>query len=107
MVFINNSINDFTNFDFKTLSSILKSIPPLEFGLLGGVIGVIISAPLNSAELNSLGNFLQLISQVMLTIQAQIELVTPSYPLREELATLQNEINEKFNYLYNLIQKNK
>lgn len=103
---INDPLSDFKNYDFKSLSSFLKNIPPLEFGLLGGIIGVIISIPLSSAELNSLGNFLQLVSQAMLTVQAQLELTSPSFSDAKELESLRNDINEKYKTLLNLIYKN-
>lgn len=95
------SLNDFLDFDFKSFSSFLSSIPPLELGFISGIIGTIISAPLSSSELNTIGNFLEAIGQVMLTIQAQIELVTPSYPSRNEFDDHKKNINKLFNDIMN------
>lgn len=77
-------LDEFLDTDFKAFSQLLLSIPPLEFGLLSGIIGTLISSVLSSSELNSLGNFLEAIGQVMLAIQAQEQLIAPHYPLRSE-----------------------
>lgn len=105
VIVIDDPLFNFKNYDFKSLSSFLKNIPPYEFGLLGGVIGVIISIPLSSPELNSLGNFFQLISQAMLTIQAQMELTSPSFTAAEEFELLKKDIDNRYNSLVDLINK--
>ena len=58
-----------------------------------------------SSELNSLGNFLELVGQVMLTYQAQLEFCTPSYPENEKFEALMKDINNKYNELLSLIKK--
>lgn len=101
----NKTINDFTNFDFSSLSSFLSKISPTEFGTIGCLVGLMISIPLNSNEQNSIGNFFELIGQVILTIQAQQSFSTPEVASLEELEKLKKETNEKFKILYKEIKK--
>lgn len=61
----------FVNYDFRSFSDWLFSLNPYEFSLLGAVAGFIISPTLTVNQQNSLGNFLELIGQVILTINAQ------------------------------------
>ena len=62
---------EFTNYDFVSFSDWLFSLNPYEFTLIATLIGFIISPSLNSNEQNSLGNFFELLGEVLLTIQAQ------------------------------------
>lgn len=100
----NKTINDFTNFDFSTLSSFLSKISPMEFGTIGCIVGLLIAAPLNSNEQNSLGNFFELVGQVILTIQAQQSYSTPQGATTVELEKLKKETEEKFKILYKEIK---
>lgn len=70
--------------DIKSFAQFLFSIPPAEFALLSSIIGVIIAAPLELMEQQSIGNFLVSTGQSILTYYSQKELI------------LQNRI-EKFN----------
>ena len=63
--------NDFINNDFVSLSDWLFSLNPYEFTMIATLIGFIISPQLNLNEQNSLGNFFELLGQVILTINAQ------------------------------------
>ncbi|CCY08418.1 MAG: hypothetical protein MRZ09_07810 [Coprobacillus sp.] len=87
------------------MSSLLQSLSPLEFGTIGCLIGLILSASLTSDELNSLGNFLELVGQVMLTVQAQMETVSPQYTHIDSFNNLKKDLDEKFKNILN--KKNK
>ncbi len=58
-----NEINEFSKF--------VKSLPPNEFALTACLFGFIISQPLDSLSQQSVGNFLELVGQVILTISSQ------------------------------------
>ena len=83
------------------MSSLLQNLSPLEFGTIGCLIGLILSAALTSDELNSLGNFLELVGQVMLTVQAQMETVNPQYTHIDNFNDLKKDLDEKFRNILN------
>ncbi len=62
---------EFVNQDYNSLSSWLFSLNAYEFSLIGAAIGFAISPTLTINQQNSLGNFFELIGQVILTINAQ------------------------------------
>lgn len=64
-------INNFINQDFASLSNLLYTLNPYEFTFIATLIGFIISPTLTINEQNSLGNFFELLGQVILTINAQ------------------------------------
>lgn len=66
-----NSFNKYSKEDLIGFSKFLDSLTPLEFTTLGCIIGIIIASSLNNNEQNSVGNFLELVGQVILTNQAQ------------------------------------
>ena len=71
MININSFYNKYTKEDLIGFSKFLASLAPLEFTTLGCIIGLIITSSLNNNEQNSIGNFLELVGQVILTNQAQ------------------------------------
>jgi hypothetical protein len=62
---------DFVNQDYATLADWLFSLNAYEFSLIATAIGFAISPSLTINQQNSLGNFFELIGQVILTINAQ------------------------------------
>lgn len=62
---------NFINQDFDFFSNWLSSLNPYEFSLIATAIGFTISPSLSINQQNSLGNFFELVGQVMLTISAQ------------------------------------
>lgn len=62
---------EFINLDFKSFTDALFSLNAYEFSLLGTVIGFAIAPTLTVNQQNSLGNFFELIGQIILTINAQ------------------------------------
>ncbi len=100
-----NQFDDFINQDFNSFSEWLFSLNPYEFTLIATIIGFAISPTLTINQQNSLGNFFELLGQVILTINAQGETirqhkalksnVTPyleSKNLEEEILKLKLEI---------------
>ena len=74
MVYIkDNPINNFINYFF--------SLNPYELTLIGNILGIIIAKPLTLNQQNTLGNFLELIGQQILTIQAQGSNLAPNFNL--------------------------
>lgn len=57
--------------EYKSLIDEFFNLPPYEFTLFGNVIAYFIALSLNNSQQNALGNLLELIAQVLLTIQAQ------------------------------------
>lgn len=67
----------------------LTSLSPFEFTTLGVIAGYILSYGLSVNQLNAIGNWFELIGQLMLTIGAQKTLKSPgvSYQEFQELKT--------------------
>lgn len=90
--------NNFVNQDFNAFSNWLFSLDPYEFTLLATVMGVIISPSLTVNQQNSLGNFFELLGQVILTINAQnvtirqAQAINPSIKPTLETNSLEEEI---------------
>ena len=61
----------FINQDFDSFSNWLFSLNAYEFSLISTIIGFAISPTLTLNQQNSLGNFFELLGQVILTINAQ------------------------------------
>ena len=96
MVYIkDNPINNFINYFF--------SLNPYELTLIGNILGIIIAKPLTLNQQNTLGNFLELIGQQILTIQAQGSNLAPNFINTIDFNHLLNEFNFKFEYLEELI----
>lgn len=68
---MNDSMNQFINNDYKSLSDFLFSFTGNEFAIFSSIIGFIISQNLTIDQVNSLGNFFEGIGQFMLTKAAQ------------------------------------
>lgn len=90
-------ILSYQNNKYKTFASILNSLSPLEFTLIGNIVAWYITLNLTPNEQNSIGNWFEMIGQIMLTYQAQ---ATPSITLQEfnnlinEVKSLRKDINE-------------
>lgn len=67
----NSSFEKFIKQDFNLLSKWLSSVNSYEFALYGVVAAFLIAPTLNANEQNSLGNWLEEIGQILLTISAQ------------------------------------
>lgn len=67
----NSSFENFINQDFTLFSKWLSSINSYEFALYGVLAAFLIAPTLNANEQNSLGNWLEEVGQILLTISAQ------------------------------------
>lgn len=81
----------------KNFSLWLDSIPPYEYSLYATITGYIIAYFLNTNTQNALGNWFELVGQVILTISAQAS-ATPTSgeykALKQEVVNLRNELNQ-------------
>lgn len=62
---------NFINQDFSNFSNWIFSLNAYEFTLIATIAGFVISPTLTVNQQNSLGNFFELLGQVILTINAQ------------------------------------
>ncbi len=56
---------------YNKLADLLSSLTPFEFTTIGVIFGYFISLQVPIAELNSLGNWFELVGQILLTYSAQ------------------------------------
>ena len=102
----NDNIKSFIDLDFSSFSKYLNNLSPLEFSTLGSLIGLIMIQGLSVSEQNSLGNFFELIGQVLLTSASQAQLQDPDLSLNDFLK-FQERYNNDISYLLNKIKNNK
>ena len=67
----NTDFNNFINQNYSELSNWLNTLNPYEFALMGTIAAFLIAPTLNANQQNSIGNFLEEIGQILLTISAQ------------------------------------
>lgn len=95
----------FSNYDFSSFSDWLFSLSPYEFTLIATLLGFLISPTLTVNQQNSLGNFFELLGQIILTVNAQsvtlsqsknkISTIKPYFEsnnVEEEILKMKNEI---------------
>lgn len=100
VLYMNENIDKFIDQDFKSLSKWLFTLDPYEFTLVSTIIGFIISPSLTINEQNSLGNFFELLGQIILTINAQATTLNS-----KKNVNIYNEIEELKNEIRNLKDK--
>lgn len=67
-----NEFNNFINEEsLKNLCSYILNLTPFEFTTSATIVGYIISILLTTAEQNSVGNWFELVGQIILTFNAQ------------------------------------
>lgn len=66
-----DQFENFANQDFDSFSKWLFSLNAYEFTLIATILGFLIAPTLTYNQQNSLGNFFELLGQVILTINAQ------------------------------------
>lgn len=97
---MNNNF-DYNNYKDMTCNSFINYLLTLsanELTLLAVGIGFLLSANIDANKQNSLGNFFELIGQLLLTLSAQNIELQPDYPSRQE-------IQQQINYLKQEIEK--
>lgn len=77
-------------YEFKDMScnafiDLLLSLNEYELTILGCAIGLLLAPTITINQQNSLGNFFELVGQVLLTINAQAVNLQPNAPSRNEL----------------------
>lgn len=73
---MNDSIHQFINNDYKSLSDFLFSFTGNEFAIMSSIVAFIISQNLDIDEVNSIGNFLEAVGQFMLCKAAQDQVLS-------------------------------
>lgn len=96
------SQDSFNQEEIKNFASWILTLSPFEFTTLGTIVGYLLSLSLTTAEQNSLGNWLELVGQIILTFNAQADANTPPSAaqycnLVKKVQELEKRINEKAN----------
>ena len=76
---------EFGDMSCNAFVDLLLSINEYELTILGCAIGLLIAPTITVNQQNSLGNFFELIGQVLLTVNAQAVNNQPSSPSRQQL----------------------
>lgn len=92
--------NDFNQQEIKNFASWLLSLSPFEFTTLGVIVGYILALSLTSDEQASVGNWFELVGQIMLTFNAQgSNDQSPSYSQYYDLVKKVNDLENQLNNL--------
>lgn len=78
------------NENIRNLSSIILKLSPFEFVTVGTIIGYLLSINLTVTEQNSLGNWFELVGQIILTFNAQGSINIP--PSAKEFIDLKKKV---------------
>lgn len=82
--------------------NMLLSLNEYELTILGCAIGLILAPTITVNQQNSLGNFFELIGQVLLTVNAQAVNLQPNAPSRQDLYALLKDLQQQINDLRNI-----
>ena len=93
----------FKNMSCNNFISYLLSLSPNELSILGSLLGLFLSQGIDPNMQNSLGNFFELVGQMLLTISSQNILLQPNYPSRFELQQQINYLKKEIENLKNSI----
>ena len=88
--------------NLKNLTSIILKLSPFEFVTLGTMVGYLLSVNLTINEQNSLGNWFELVGQIILTFNAQGSINIPPSPqdylnLKKKVDELEKQIKKESN----------
>ena len=90
---MNRDFQKFKDMSCKSFIDYLLSLSSNELSLLAVFLGYLLSINIDASKQNSLGNFFELIGQLLLTISAQTFNFQPSTTeLQQEINTLKIEI---------------
>lgn len=88
-----NKLEQLINTEYiKNLSSFILSLSSFEFVTAGTLAGYIISSVLTTQEQNSVGNWLELVGQIVLTFNAQGSANLPPSP--KQFIDLEKRVGE-------------
>ena len=76
---MNEFINKLDKKQIKSFSHELSKLSPTEFITIGSIIGIFLSNSITPNEQNTLGNFLEMVGQILLTSYAQSTVTNPRY----------------------------
>ena len=93
-----DGLYEFGDVSCNAFIDLLLSINEYELSILAFAIGAMLAPTITINQQNSLGNFFELIGQVLLTINAQAINLQPNAPSRQQL-------NEKINRLEKELQE--
>ena len=82
---MNDGLYEFGEMSCNAFVDLLLSINQYELTILACGIGLLLAPTITVNQQNSLGNFFELIGQVLLTVNAQSINLQPSAPSRQEL----------------------
>lgn len=95
---MNDGIYEFGDISCNAFVDLLLSLNEYELTVLGCAIGLLLAPTMTINQQNSLGNFFELVGQILLTVNAQAVNLQPNAPSRQELneriKRLEREINE-------------
>ena len=83
---MNDGVYEFGDISCNAFFDLLLSLNEYELTVLGCAIGLLIAPTITTNQQNSLGNFFELVGQVLLTVNAQIVNLQPSAPSRQQLS---------------------
>lgn len=98
-----NEMNDFGNISCNAFINLLLSLSEYELAFLGSAIGLLIAPTMTINQQASIGNFFELIGQVLLTTNAQAINLQPSAPSRFQLNQKIKELEKELEKLKNLL----
>lgn len=88
-----------------SLSQLLLSLNPFEFATLAYILGVLLSDGLNANEQSSLGNFYNLLGEVIQTIGAQAQNLNSSPQQTANVNDAIESLKGKIGNIEDIIQK--
>lgn len=91
--------DNFKNMSCDSFIAYLLSLSANELSLLAVGIGFLLSMNIDANKQNSLGNFFELIGQLLLTIASQNIELQPDYPSRQELLKEINSLKKEISNL--------
>lgn len=94
-------MNKDDNNEFSNFASWLMSLSPLEFTTIGVIVAYIISYNLTINEQNSIGNWFEMVGQIILTFNAQGS--GQSFSLSE---SEYKDLKSKVDFLFNKYNSN-
>lgn len=86
---------------FKNFAYLINSLSSFQFVTVGTLVGYILSLGLSINEQNSLGNWLELVGQILLTFNAQEETISSNNDASNNISLLYKiqELEEKIRIL--------
>lgn len=97
-------IKDLLNYDYSSLASYLSKLTPTEFATLGSLIGIVLIPSLSINEQSAIGNFLELIGQVLLASSSLGECKNPDLQL-SQFVEFKNQYNKDLAFIFELLKK--